>query len=183
MTTPLDRLRRLVPPAEAGGGRRDWETVEQRLGLSLPRDFQDLVDAYGGGEFYGHVGLLVPPPTRIDSELVSSNESHMRELNNLWSVLENRPAELAAVDDLRLVVWAETIDADTLNWLVRPGEPPERWPVAVLDADLGDCELYPMTCTEFLAGLFSQEFESEIITHHLSDEGDAFALYPITQSR
>ncbi|GAA4485207.1 hypothetical protein GCM10023191_009490 [Actinoallomurus oryzae] len=182
MATPLDRLRRLIPPPAGDGHHRDWAAVEERLGLPLPQDYKDLVDVYGGGQFSDHVGLLVPPPTRIGSELVTYNDGHMGDLDSLWSILDDRPAELAA-DDLRLVVWADTIDADSLNWLVRPGEPPERWPVAVLHCDLGDCELYPMTCTEFLAGLFSREFESEIITHQLSDEGDDFRPYPITQSR
>lgn len=45
------------------------------------------------------------------------------------SILDDRPAELAA-DDLRLVVWSDTIDADSLNWLVRPGEPADVLPGA-----------------------------------------------------
>lgn len=182
MTTPLDRLRRLIPPPAGGGGHRDWAAVEGNLGLPLPQDYKDLVDVYGGGEFYGHIGLLVPPPTCIDGDLVQRNRSHMRTLKDLWSVTKNRPAELA-VDDLQLIVWADTIDSDSLNWLVRPGVPPERWPVLVLHCDLGDCELYPMTCTEFLVGLFSREFESEILTYQLSDEGEDFMPYPIVQSR
>lgn len=175
MTTPLDRLRSLVPPP-AVRRSRDWEAAEQRLGRVLPPDYKDFVDVYGGGQFDGHVGLLVPPPSRPGSELVTYNDGHLDDITNIWAITENRPAELA--DDLPLVVWADTIDADTLNWLVTPGEPPERWPVAVLDADLGECELYPMTCTEFLAGLFSGGIESRIITHHLNADGHAFRPYP-----
>lgn len=105
------------------------------------------------------------------------NDGYMDDLVNLWEITENRPAELA-VDDLLLVVWADTIDSDKLNWLVRPGEPPERWPVVVLDADLGECEIYPMTCTDFLSGLFSGEIDSRIITHHLNDDAHVFSPYP-----
>jgi hypothetical protein len=154
--------------------------VEEALGLGLPQDYKELVASYGVGGFYGHVELLVPPPTVLDGELVRRNGSHMRDLNHLWSVHKNRPAELD-VDDLRLVVWADTPDSDTLNWLVRPGEPPERWPLVVLHCDLGDCEIYPMTCTEFLAGLFARDFESEILTDHLDEESDPFLPFPITQ--
>jgi hypothetical protein len=181
MTTPLDRLRSLVPPPVGGGGRRDWAVVQEDLGLALPRDYKDLVDVYGGGEFYEHVDLLVPGPTRCGSGLVRRNASHVRELENLWSVHRGRPAELD-VADLRLVVWADTIDSDSLNWLVRPGEPPERWPVVVLHCDLGDCEVYPMTCTEFLARLFARDVESEILTDHLDEEGAPFRPHPATSS-
>lgn len=103
----------------------------------------------------------------------------MDDLTHLWAITENRPANLAG-DDLLLVVWADTIDADTLNWLVKPGQSPEDWAVAVLDADLGECELYPMTCTEFLAGLLSEEINSEILSHHLSSEGHMFRSHPLT---
>jgi hypothetical protein len=182
MTNPLERLRSLVPPPSGGGGRRDWAAVERRLGRALPADYKDFVDAYGGGQLDRHVGLLVPAPSRPGSELVSYNDGYFDDLTNLWEITENRPPELD-VDDLRLVVWADTIDADTLNWLVLPGEPPERWPVAVLDADLGDCELYPMTCTEFLAGLVSGEIDSGIITHHLKADGHVFYPYPVATPR
>jgi hypothetical protein len=39
-----------------------------------------------------------------------------------------------------------------------------------------------MTCTDFLAGLFSRELESEILTDHLSEEDEDFMPYPTTQS-
>jgi hypothetical protein len=149
------------------------------LELSLPPDYKRLVDAYGGGMFYGHIGLLVPPPTRIDGDLVGSNKSYMWNLNNLWSTFENRPPELAAVNNLQLVDWAETIDADTLNWIVQPGKPPESWPIAVLHCDLEDVEIYSMTATEFLAGLFARDFESDILTDHLNDDEPPFDPYPI----
>ncbi|MDI5965528.1 SMI1/KNR4 family protein [Streptantibioticus silvisoli] len=183
MTSALNRLRTLAPPPSAGGGGpRDWAAAEEVLGRALPQDYKELVEAYGVGGFYDHVELLAPPPTVLDGDVVTRNTSHMWDLKNLWSVHGNRPAELA-MDDLLLVVWADTPDSDSLNWLVRPGEPPETWPVVVLHCDLGDCEIYPMTCTEFLAGLFARDFESEILTDHLDEESAPFFPYPITQPR
>lgn len=173
MTTQLDRLRRLVAPPVSGEDR-DWGVAEQRLGRVLPQDYKDFVDVYGGGHFDHHVGILVPQPSRPDSELVSYNDGHMDDIVNLWQITDNRPAELAA-EDLLLIAWADTIDADTLNWLVSPGDPPESWPIAVLDADLGECEIYSMTCTGFLAGLFSGEIDSRIISHHLNADTHVFS--------
>jgi hypothetical protein len=171
----------VLPPAD-GGGSRDWAAVEAGSGLSLPPDYKELVNVYGGGSLYGYINLLVPPPTRRDGELVERNSDHMEVLENLWSIDERRPPELAAVDDLRLVVWADTIDSDTVNWLVRPGESPEFWPIVVLHSDLEDCEIYPVTTTEFLAGLLARDFESEILTEQLElhNEHEPFAPYAIT---
>jgi hypothetical protein len=178
MTTSLDRLLHLVPPAIAAG-HRDWAAAEERLGRRLPQDYKDLVGVYGGGDFDDHLGLLAPPPTRCGSELTDYNAGRMIDVTDLWAISKNRPANLAG-DDLLLVAWASTIDSDTLNWLGKTGQSPEDWSVAVLDADLGECELYPMTCTEFLAGLLSEEITSEILSHHLSSEGHTFRSYPLT---
>jgi hypothetical protein len=182
MTTPLDRLRSLTPSPADGEVHRDWAAVERDLALPLPQDYKELADTFGFGGFYGHIQLIVPPPTGIDSDLIRRNRSHMQNLNDLWSVHKNRPAELSR-DDLRLLMWADTIDSDSLNWLVQPGEPPERWPVVVLHCDLGDCEIYPVTCTEFLARLFSQELESGILSEQLDEEEAPFAAYPIARDR
>jgi hypothetical protein len=180
MTTSLDRLLQLVvPPVTAAGQQRDWAAAEERLGRPLPQDYKDLIGVYGGGSFDGHMGLLTPPPVRVGSDLAEYNDGYMDDLTDLWVITENRPANLAG-EDLLLVVWADTIDADTLNWLVKPGQSPQDWTVAVLDADLGECELYPMTCAEFLASLFYEEITSNILSRHLSSEGHTFHSYPLT---
>ncbi|MEE4540461.1 SMI1/KNR4 family protein [Streptomyces sp. V4-01] len=176
MTPSLDRLSRLVPPPSAPQAR-DWAAAEDRIGRPLPRDFKELVDVYGGGDFDGHLGLLVPPPTRTGSEIAGYNDDRMDELNDLWAITENRPAALAG-EDLLLVTWADTIDSDSVNWRVEPGRAPEEWAVVVLDADLGACEVYPMTGTEFLAGLLSGEIDSPILSHHLHADGHVFRPYP-----
>ncbi|WP_345363465.1 SMI1/KNR4 family protein [Actinoallomurus liliacearum] len=182
MAMPLDRLLQIVvPPSIAARHHRDWAAAEERLGRPLPQDYKDLIDVYGGGSFDGHVGLLAPPPTRVGSDLAEYNDGYMDDLTNLWAITENRPASLAG--EGLLVVWADTIDADSLNWLVKPGQSPQDWAVAVLDADLGECELYPMTCAEFLAGLFSEEITSRILSHHLSSEGHTFRSYPLNQGQ
>lgn len=172
-----ERLSQLVPPPTAVAQDRPWAQTEAHLGRSLPQDFKDLVDTYGGGDFDGHIGLLVPPPTRTGSEIAEYNEDRMNELTDLWAITDNRPAELTG-EGLVLVAWADTIDSDTLNWLATPGQPADQWPVAVLDADLGQCEIYPMNCTDFLTRLLSREIDSPILTHHLPAEGHTFHPYP-----
>ena len=168
MATALERLQSLVPPpaVEARQWQWDWAGTERRLGYPLPQDYKDLVDVYGRGEFDGYLSLLVGLPNETDSGITLFNRGHMDDLRHFWSGLVERPDGLAE-DDV-LVVWADTIDADTISWLVRPGKPPEQWPVAVLHSDLEDCEIYPMTCTELLAGLFAGDVVSETLTQQLA---------------
>jgi hypothetical protein len=174
---PPERLSQLVPPPATVARDRPWDRTEGRLGRRLPQDYKELIGTYGGGEFDGYIGLLVPPPVRNGSEIAEYNDDRMDELAGLWAIADNRPAELAD-DDLVLVAWADTIDSDTLNWLVRPGQPAEKWPIAVLDADLGQCEIYDMVCTDFLAGLLSGEIDSPVLSHQLSPGPRTFRPYP-----
>jgi hypothetical protein len=59
MTTPLERLIRLAPPA-VRPGPVDWPDAVRRLGHELPADYKELVDTYGPGEFDAHVRLRTP---------------------------------------------------------------------------------------------------------------------------
>ncbi|MWA02197.1 hypothetical protein F8568_017810 [Actinomadura sp. LD22] len=124
------------------------------------------MDVYGRGSFDHYLALLVGSPNETDSGIAVFNEGHMDELRHFWSEFVRRPDGIAEHDVL--VPWADTIDADTVSWLVRPGEPPERWPVAVLHSGLEDCEIYPLTCTELLAGLFAGDIVSDTLTHQLA---------------
>jgi hypothetical protein len=168
MTTALERLQSLIPPPAANTRpwRWDWAETERRLGYPLPQDYKDLVDVYGRGEFDNYLRLMVGLPNKTDSGIVLFNQGHMDDLRHFWSGLVERPDGLAENDVL--VTLADTIDADTINWVVRPGEAPEQWPVAVLHSDLEDCEIYSMTCTELLAGLFAGEIVSDTLSHQLA---------------
>ncbi|MFI1097023.1 SMI1/KNR4 family protein [Streptomyces sp. NPDC020917] len=174
----LERLTHLVAPPPAVAYDRPWEWTEERMGRRLPQEFKDLVATYGGGSFDDHLGLLVPPPARTGSEIAEYDDDRMNELHGLWAITGNRPVALGG-DDRMLVAWADTVDADTVNWLVSPGRPADQWPVAVLDADLGECEVYAMGCTDFLAGLLSGAIASPILSPHLSTGPHTFRPYPL----
>jgi hypothetical protein len=59
--TPLNKPTRLVPPPiavlDASG---DWQHVEANVGLSLPADFKQLIEAYGLGLFVDLITQLTP---------------------------------------------------------------------------------------------------------------------------
>ncbi|MET9531627.1 hypothetical protein ABZY02_13795 [Streptomyces sp. NPDC006649] len=52
MNTPLRELVGLYAPTRQATGK-EWDGVEQWLGIKLPRDYQDLAEAFGAGHFVG----------------------------------------------------------------------------------------------------------------------------------
>jgi hypothetical protein len=175
MTTPLTRLVRLAPPVLTPSPV-DWGVVEGQLGVSLPQDYKELADTYGGGEFDGHIGLCVPGASHTDADLVVFNDGHMADYEDLWELNGSRPAMLAQ-EGVLLITWASTIDADDLNWLIRPGERPDDWPIVVLNDDLTIHETFPMTCTRFLADLLAGDIESDILSSGLTPPSHTFRPY------
>jgi len=129
--------------------------------------FHELVDAYGPGEFDGHVRLRAPEGAGGGRGLIAMNDGYFDELEDVWEMNGEAPEEIEDEEDTTLVVWARTKDADTLNWVVRPGTEPEKWPVMVLNGDANDWETYPVTATAFLAGLLAGEIDSPILSFEL----------------
>lgn len=185
MTTPLQRLVRLAPPP-AAPAPADWAGAERRLGHRLPTDFKQLIDTYGDGQFDEHIRVRGPEDSPAGRGLVSMNDGYFEDLEDVWEMNEEAPQEFAdrAETDGRdgeedggrptLIVWARTKDADTLNWVVRPGTAPDRWPIMVLDGDARVWERYDMTATAFLASLLAGESTSDILSPELTPPAHTF---------
>ena len=178
MTTPLDQVRRLVPPPADAPPPTDWADVERRLGHPLPADYKGLVDTYGHGRFDRHISLMVPEDTRAGQGLITRNNGYTEELEDRWDLRDEWPEEVTRDAGTTLVVWADTKDAGDLTWLVRPGTPPDAWPVMVFIDDLTEWETYPVTATAFLAGLLSGKIESAILSSELTPTNHTFSPYP-----
>ncbi|MGA5220631.1 hypothetical protein ACPCAE_31800 [Streptomyces cinereoruber] len=58
--TDLAALTALCPPPAAVPPAPDWSEVEEALGTGLPRDYKELVAAYGPGRFCGFITLYQP---------------------------------------------------------------------------------------------------------------------------
>jgi hypothetical protein len=161
MTTPLERLVLLVPPP-AIPARTDWTAVAERLGGALPRDYVELVDTYGGGDLDEYIQLLVPGSPRVGGDLVEFNHGHMSDYEALWEIRERRPTQLPD-GDFRIITWATTDTADDLSWLAHFGMKPDDWPVVLLNDDASVCEIWPLSCTGFLADLLTGALESGVL--------------------
>lgn len=174
MTTALERLASLVEPPTTPPPPADWNRAERQLGNQLPEDFKELLDTYGNGQFDEHIRIWTPDDSSTGRGLISMNDGYFDELEELWEMNEEAPEEFDEDSDATLIVWARTKDADTLNWLVRPGIPPDKWPLMVLDGDARVWERYEMPASTFLAELLAGEIDSGVLTSELTPPDHTF---------
>lgn len=126
----MPALREMIGPPAEGVPAVDWDAVHARLGLVLPSDYREFIDAYGPGKF-GEVKILSPGG---------------RGEWDLFGLLERRHAQVQGAErDPRLdvpchpeaggvVSWGVTDDGRTLAWA--PADPdPDRWVVALIRAN------------------------------------------------
>ncbi|WP_245674082.1 MULTISPECIES: SMI1/KNR4 family protein [Actinoplanes] len=147
--TPVEAVAHLaailgLPPAADHAG--DWSAVEAELGVTLPGDYKAFIDAYGPGSVDDHLQVCAPGAPEEWVDLVEHN-SYAHECTGLeffgpgnwrreWSMgdasrwtpgREDVPAWFEPGDDL--ISWGHTGNGDFLYWHVRPGVPPDDWPV------------------------------------------------------
>jgi hypothetical protein len=108
------------------------------------------------------VRLRAPEGAGGGRDLIAMNDGYFEELEDVWEMNREAPEEID--EDTILVVWARTKDADTLNWVVRPGTEPEERPIMVHNGDANGWETYPVTATAFLAGLLGGDIDSPILS-------------------
>ena len=128
--TGLDALRLLSPPPERPYlGDGTWEGLFAELGTRLPKEYMELMEIYGSGDWGTWLRFLTPLRTG-ERRFVT----HVEETLDAYRMLqENYP------DGYPLAVWPEpggflpfanSYDADHLGWLAL-GPDPDTWPLIV----------------------------------------------------
>jgi hypothetical protein len=128
--TGLDALRLLSPPPERPYlGDGTWERLFAELGTQLPKEYVELMEVYGAGDWGTWLRFLTP--LRTGERRFAT---HVEETLDAYRMLkENYP------DGYPLAVWPEpggflpfanSYDADHLGWLTE-GPDPDAWPLIV----------------------------------------------------
>ncbi|MFJ2774935.1 SMI1/KNR4 family protein [Streptomyces sp. NPDC087300] len=159
MHPAVERLTTLVPPP---GPRRprDWAVAEQRLGTSLPQDYKELVEAYGGGVFDETVWLLDPACPDEDYNLLDQASERAEVLANLWES-EAKPAQLQE-DGAHVLPWAYIEGSGALlYWLRWPGQKPDEWTVMFNEGRGPEWEHHAQPCVLFLLSVLTGEADTK----------------------
>lgn len=90
---PLERIRELLgAPTFGGGSPSDWNDLHRALGVTLPKDCRDFVDAYGPGRV--NVALIFRHPAYgkrlLGDEIAELTETQDVDLPERWSSWSSR---------------------------------------------------------------------------------------------
>jgi hypothetical protein len=151
MITSLRSLQQVAPPPSIPietGRPSDWPLVEEELGLTLPPDYCELINAYGSGCFLRFLWPL--NPFSEDENLNLTRQAPML----LWAAQEQKRMEPTVVpfpvhpEPGGLFPWGRTDRGDALYWLTEGG--PETWPVVVWDGKARAFARFDRSTTQFL---------------------------------
>ncbi|MET9700933.1 SMI1/KNR4 family protein [Streptomyces sp. NPDC006529] len=174
MNPAIIRLAQAIPPSDAPR-THDWARVEHELGTVLPGDYKQFVDLYGGGLFDDAIWLLEPGCPNKHYDLLRVNRERVEAQQGLWRGGEPKPAELDAAGS-RIIAWAVTENGDCLYWLVRPGDEPEQWTVAIKEGRGREWEFHAQSCSAFLRSvLVAGDIESDLFYDLPTEAAHQFA--------
>lgn len=180
MRPAIDELAQLVgrPPSVVEAGAADaveWTMVERRLGLGLPTDFKQLLEAYGVCKWGDFLHLL--SPFTANEHLLLERAAHRalgaaREIRRQYA--EDVPFALYP-ESCGLFPCGVTDNGDTLYWLTQG--PCSAWPIVILQARDPRAEQHNLSVSTLLLHFLRGDLESRILLEPF--EGEA----PMTQHR
>ena len=173
----LTQLLRIAPPPNNPkeiGSPKSWEKLEARLGVSLPTDYKEFIDAYGAGSFDG---LITPYNPFAENEefnllyvldtLHQADQQTQLQRGIAWTAVT--PFELYPALD-GLLPWGHaTTFGQTFFWKV--SGPPQTWETVFYHLQSGEYEVWKIPIVAFIAGILSREIESVLLSeNHILDD-------------
>ena len=172
MNPALARLTTLLPAPGAPEPTPDWESAEEQLSTTLPSDFKELIDTYGGGLIDNYMLLLEPNSPNGVYDLLDLTAQREEANAALWE-FGDRPPEMEDGDN-RLVCWGTTDNGEYLFWLVRPGDTADQRTIMINSASGEDWERYELTVTQFLLDILSGETRSDVLWSRFPQDDHEF---------
>jgi len=185
---PLEALSKLVkPPAELvfGGDDLPWNTIESELGTRLPDDYKQFVGRFGMGKLNGFISFTNPltanPYLNLIKRLELFYEGERTMLLNQPDASELFPPFPLHPESPGLLPWGVTDNGQDLLW--HTSGQPDQWPVIVYTGRDGRYEEFPLTMTQFLAGILAGEQVSELFPEDFPGKRHWFEPYRAEAAR
>jgi hypothetical protein len=132
-------VRELPPPINPSDAQGDWESIENRLGLTFPEDYKEFVSVYGSGVICGFLTIYSP---------FSSDRNHGFEQQSPLALGNLRRYREEGFDvpypihpeESGLLPFGTTENFNYLAWS-RVGSP-AKWPIVVWDTDYLQCRAW-----------------------------------------
>jgi hypothetical protein len=153
-------LSRPVKPVEAGSSS-DWLEIEQDLGINLPQDYKDFINAYGSGQVAEFLWIY-NPFSKEYQDSISTALDWVREEREDWDEEFQGPFPYSIYPDHGgLFPWGRIDNADCLYWQTK-GEP-DKWTVVVYEPRGIKFEHFEESMTSFLIKLLSERIRTRIL--------------------
>ena len=135
MRVLLRSIAKLVPPPSSPRGLdRSWKAVERELGIVLPGDYKDFIDAYGTGQISGAAGWAViwnfreaAPAGRSLRDILCGHDSVISCYERLERESDYPCPYPTFPRPGGLLPFGSVVDVQNLNWLTKGA--PDRWEV------------------------------------------------------
>lgn len=148
MHAAVARLAELMPPPEGGGISVDWVAVAAEWQTSLPADYRDFIELYGGGSINDSFHVAVPDTNGYEPLWVTTLAA-ATELG--FELFDGNPdAEQEAAGR---ICWAFDAGANHAYWDTSADDP-DRWTVLLLHRHQ-EWEHFELGMAEFMVALLT----------------------------
>ena len=146
----------LQPPAEPLGrcDSTDWESIEARIGTSLPTDFKQFMQTYGGCSLWDYMQIV--SPKGIPSPLEKQHSLVAKYLPRLQSRFAAFPIPGG------LLLFAS--DENGNHYLWKTGDSADEWTIVLLSEDLQDHFHFDGSFSGFICWLVTTPDLPELIS-------------------
>jgi hypothetical protein len=165
----LSGLKSIVRPPkipEETSSEKGWLKVQERLGLTLPADYKDLIDCYGTGFLAGWILPYNPFAKNETMNLFWILNLHHQSTNQIrgksksnWSIVA--PYQLYP-EPGGLLPWGRSSSFEiTMFWQVE-GKP-DSWTTILYNLLRGEYEVWKYGLVDFLYRLYSRNIKSLLL--------------------
>ncbi len=172
MTTNDDLFRVVPPPPRPPAEPADWAALEARIRTALPSDYKWLVEHYGPGSFDAFLHVLQPAATHEAIRL----EHSIERTNWTLGYLRDHGEDIPFANE-ELLPAAQSDNGDSIYWLRRPHDDPDRWTVVANEARGTRWVRFDGGLVAFLAAVLDGSFRVPIFPDDFPSEEPVFEPY------
>ena len=159
--TIANLIKVVPPPAEPFWAYKGpWGAIEGELGTALPQDYKDYVALYGSGYFMQFLNIHLPKSWTVHLRLGAKVKFVAKACREIFKDDEVDLPFPIWPDPGGLMVFGLTGGGDYLFWLTRGT--PQDWPIVVWDCGAEENELFDCDMTDFLTGIATGAFLSDV---------------------
>lgn len=166
---------RVMPPPvgkSAGVSSESWRAIQDSLGLELPKDYRDFIDAYGTGRIDDFIWVLSPFAKNQYLNLCSQSKIILDAQKQFHSESGVKSAFTYFPDTNGLFPWGGTDNGDVLFWHC-VGDP-SRWNVVVRDSRSSRWRSFDLNMTAFLYAVVTKELIVDVFPDDFPSNSPAF---------